>query len=126
MARASLTIVSSIGASGPGSPSSHPKAALRLRRRQKGPSPVRETGPSGRDPVADSGRILGDRLVRRQDHRAVVEPPAAEIFSAADLENLCAVTFTATEISPSPSTLTGWFLRTAPLATSWSTSTVPP
>ena len=40
---------------------------------------------------------------------AVTEPPAASIFSCADLENLSAVTLSLTLNSPSPNTLTGWF-----------------
>src|SRR3954454_3456331 len=47
----------------------------------------------------------------------VAVPPAASIFCLADAENPWALTWHATEISPWPSTLTGWPLRTAPLAT---------
>src|SRR5690348_11823667 len=54
-------------------------------------------------------------------HSCVVEPPAAAILAAALSENLCALTWTATEISPWPRTLTGWPSRTAPLATRSST-----
>ena len=46
--------------------------------------------------------------------------------SLAEAENLSAVTDTATEMSPWPSTLTGWPLRTAPLATRSATVTSPP
>ncbi len=59
-------------------------------------------------------------------HSAVVLPPAAAIFSAAEPEKACAFTSTATAMSPEPSTLTGWFFRTAPRATSDSTVTSPP
>ena len=41
-------------------------------------------------------------------------PPAAEIFSDAEDEKLWTVTFTLTEMSPFPRTLTGWPLRAAP------------
>jgi hypothetical protein len=44
----------------------------------------------------------------------------------ADAENACALTCTATEMSPEPSTLTGRPSRTAPLVTRSSTPTVPP
>src|SRR6186997_370716 len=56
----------------------------------------------------------------------VVEPPAASIFCFAEAENAWALTWTATSISPWPSTLTRWPLRTAPLATSSSTVMLPP
>ena len=48
----------------------------------------------------------------------VVLPPAAAIFDAAEPENLWAVIWTATVISPSPSTFTRLSLRTAPASTS--------
>src|SRR5699024_7258336 len=57
---------------------------------------------------------------------AVVEPPAASIFSTADLENLAAVTFSLTLISPSPSTLTGCSARTRPAETRIATAVSPP
>ena len=56
----------------------------------------------------------------------MVLPPAAAIFSLAEAEKAWALTCTATEMSPLPSTLTGCPARTAPAATSSSTPTVPP
>src|SRR5690606_7323744 len=53
-------------------------------------------------------------------------PPAARIFSLADAETRSTAISSLTVISPLPSTLTGWPLRTAPLATRSSTVTVPP
>jgi large subunit ribosomal protein L15 len=57
---------------------------------------------------------------------SVALPPAAAIFSFAEAENACALTCTAEEISPLPSTLTGRPGRTAPRAARSSTPTVPP
>src|SRR4029079_8415544 len=51
---------------------------------------------------------------------------AASIFSLAEAENACALTWTFAEMSPWPSTLTGWPSRTGPFATSSSMPTVPP
>src|SRR6478735_2447581 len=54
-------------------------------------------------------------------------PPAADNFSDADAENACAETSSLTpETSPSPSTFTSWFGRTAPAPTRSSTPTEPP
>jgi hypothetical protein len=57
---------------------------------------------------------------------SVVLPPAAAIFSFADAEKACAVTCSATEMSPPPRILTGAPGRTAPAATRSATPTVPP
>src|SRR6478752_4188176 len=65
---------------------------------------------------------------RSSDDQAVVTlPPAAAIFSLAEPEAASTVRVSTTPFrSPSPSTLTFWFLRTAPAATSSATPTVPP
>src|SRR5699024_5900496 len=60
------------------------------------------------------------------DQASVALPPAALIFSAAEPENLSAVMFRATVISPVPRIFTGCFGRTAPLATRSATVTSPP
>ena len=65
-----------------------------------------------------------DRAVRGRAQTTVARPPAASIFSLAEAENAWALTWTATERSPWPRTLTGWPLRTAPLATRSSTRDV--
>ncbi len=87
----------------------------------------------------DGGEITVDGLVAKgavrdgqpvkvlgQGEISVVLPPAAAIFSFAEAENALALTWTATEMSPEPSTLTGRPSRTAPLATSASMPTEPP
>src|SRR5699024_3328506 len=71
-----------------------------------------------------SGPLVGPKLTYYLV--AVVEPPAASIFSTADLENLSAVTFSLTLTSPSPRTLTGCLARTRPAATMSATATSPP
>jgi hypothetical protein len=57
---------------------------------------------------------------------SVADPPAAVIFSFADVENACALTWRAAETSPVPRILTGRPARTAPLSTRSSMLTVPP
>jgi hypothetical protein len=57
---------------------------------------------------------------------SVADPPAAVIFSFADVENACALTWRAAETSPVPRILTGRPARTAPLSTRSSMFTVPP
>src|SRR5690606_5903955 len=87
------------------------------------------TGRAGRGTATprDATCVPGRRRHRARGAQAsVMLPPAASIFSLAVAENLVAVTFSATETSPVPSTLTGWPLRTAPLATRSSTVTSPP
>src|SRR5262245_5062584 len=94
---------------------------------------------SGGDPIQPSrdGLGVGGRCAARAVlhdgsglvsalYSVVVEPPAAAIFCVALPENACTLTWTATEIDPVPSTLTGRPLRTAPLATRSSTVTSPP
>src|SRR5690606_8733850 len=78
---------------------------------------------SGQGPVDP---IKVDRSLRNAPQSSVTVPPAAVIFSFAEAENACALTCTATEISPLPSTLTGRSGRTAPAATSSSTPIAPP
>lgn len=53
-------------------------------------------------------------------------PPAAAIFSLAEPEKACTFTWTATEMSPVPRTLTGRPRRTAPRAARSSAVTSPP
>src|SRR5699024_9834160 len=93
-------------------PGAAPRAAL-------GPAPIRGQGTAVQS-------ILRRGAPSKATHAVVTDPPAAAIFCSAEAENFCAVTSSLTLTSPEPSTLTGWFLRTAPLATSSSTVTVPP
>src|SRR6476620_8087286 len=106
-------------------------ARLPLPWRYDGGGPARESDSSAR--LAGPGEPNRGTL----DHQGApdrahgpqateTDPPAASIFSLAEAENAWAVTSTLTERSPWPSTLTGWPLRTAPLATSSSTVTWPP
>src|SRR5690625_4574609 len=70
--------------------------------------------------------ILRRGASSKETHAVVTVPPAAVIICSAEAENFCAVMSNFALTSPLPSTLTGWFLRTAPLATRSSTVTEPP
>src|SRR5918993_456766 len=83
--------------------------------------------PYAAGPVPDGTREPALRhTVIWRGQAVVADPPAASIFSLALAEKACAVTFTATPISPVPSTFTSFPPRTAPLVTRSSTVTSPP
>src|SRR5690606_23720187 len=97
-------------------------------------------GESNRGALPDGPRVVradvrrrgqGRRRVRatgpvRSCQSSETEPPAARIFSRAEPERASTATSSLTVISPVPSTLTRWPLRTAPFATRASTVTWPP
>ena len=97
-------------------------------------SPRTTTGPAGSAiaPCGPRGAVTPRGRRPRGDGAAcyfevaVALPPAASIFSLAEPENLSAVTSSLTSTSPPPSTLTGCFGRTSPLAAMSFAETSPP
>ncbi len=101
-------------------PAPGPNAARPAQRPER---PGKRRGPGDRPQGAATRAVKRQREAQTS---SVTVPPAAVIFSLAEPETASTVTCSATEISPWPSTLTSWFLRTAPLATRSSTVTSPP
>src|SRR5699024_195741 len=101
---------------------------------RRGPIPYGDRAPPAGGGYTEGGGHRSDRPLALKprsrsagaDQASVALPPAALIFSAAEPENLSAVMFRATVISPVPRTFTGCFGRTAPLATRSATVTSPP